>query len=350
MDKLRVGILGATGIIGQRLISMIESHPFLEVTSVASSGHKSGMTYGSAVRWLLPEPLNRKYSEMKLIDAGRVAELAKECDMVVSALPSDAAGLERDFAQFLPVVSKSSYNRMRSDVPLYVPGVNEDHLDLIPHQQRVNGYKGFVSCDANCSSTQLAISLKPLMDLEPQSILVDTMQAVSGAGYPGIPSMDILGNVVPFIQDEEEKIMSETKKIMGALDRNNQSILPRSIDLAARCSRISVQDGHTETVFLRFRRGVDISEVRKALEGQRNLNVKERTYSFPEKLIVFHSAVDRPQPRIDAWVSRGMSVSVGGLRESGGWVTFTTVSHNTILGGAGGAICQIEALVKRGII
>lgn len=348
MESFRVSVLGSTGVLGQRFLSMIAKLPNFDLVHVTSSDSRKGKTLGDSIKWVIDDDYPYEYGSIIMDGVNDTDSISADSDIVFSALPTEVSRIEREYARKVPVISKSSFNRMSADVPLFVPGVSHDQLDLLQDQQRKNGYSGFISCDANCSSTQLSIAIKPIIDLPVTDIIVDTMQAVSGSGYPGLSSLEIADNVIPYIEKEDEKIMAETPKILGRYESGK--VVPMDLNIVARCNRVNVSDGHMETVFLKFSQTPDIDEIISRLESQRNLAIDKSVTLFPEKLLVINDKTGRPQPRLDRKLNGGMSVVAGGFKASGNWVSFSTLSHNTILGGAGSAIVQAGMLISRGMI
>jgi aspartate-semialdehyde dehydrogenase len=347
--KWRAGVLGATGMVGQRFVKLLADHPWFELTAVAASERSSGKTYVEAARWHLEGPVPEVARGLVVKDL----EPNLDCDFVFSALDSSVAGeAEERFARAgYPVVSNSKNHRMDPDVPLLVPEVNAAHLDCIATQQKNRQYdSGFIVTNPNCSTAGLVLVLKPLADaFGLEKLFVVTMQAVSGAGYPGVASMDILSNVVPFISGEEEKMQTEPLKLLGKWDGNR--FIEAGIGISAHCNRVAVVDGHTECVSLRLKKTVTIAEVREAL---RNFEVSEELASLPTAVknpVVVLDENDRPQPRKDANTGHGMAAVVGRVRECPLLdVKLTMLSHNVVRGAAGAALMNAELLAARGFL
>ena len=347
--KWRAGVLGATGMVGQRFVKLLADHPWFELTAVAASERSSGKTYAEAARWQLEGPVPEVARGLVVKDL----ETHLDCDFVFSALDSSVAGeAEERFARAgYPVVSNSKNHRMDPDVPLLVPEVNAAHLDCIATQQKNRKYdSGFIVTNPNCSTAGLVLVLKPLADaFGLEKLFVVTMQAVSGAGYPGVPSMDILGNVIPFISGEEEKMQTEPLKLLGKWDGNR--FIEAGIGISAHCNRVAVVDGHTECVSLRLKKTATIGEVREAL---RNFEVSEELASLPTVVknpVVVLDEDDRPQPRKDANTGHGMAAVVGRVRECPLLdVKLTMLSHNLVRGAAGAALMNAELLAARGFL
>jgi aspartate-semialdehyde dehydrogenase len=270
-------------------------------------------------------------------------------DLVFSSLPGDLAGpVEAEFAEKHPVFSKASAHRMEKDVPLIIPEVNADHVALIPIQRKARGWKGFISTDPNCSTIQLVISLKPLMVFGVRQVLVSTMQALSGAGYPGVPSLDILDNVIPFIPKEEEKMEAEALKLLGTFD--GKEVRNANFQLSASCNRVNVKDGHLESVFVKLDSNPTMEEVEEAFRNFKGEPQKLKLPSAPENPIVVRKEPNRPQPRYDRDEGKGMSVVVGRIRKDPIMtVKYMCLGHNTIRGAAGAGILSAELMVAKGL-
>jgi len=347
--KWRAGVLGATGIVGQRLVKLLSDHPWFELTEVAASERSSGRTYAEAVRWHLETPIPAVARDLVV----KGVEPALNCDFVFSALDSSVAGpVEEDFAGAgYPVVSNSRNHRMDADVPLLIPEVNASHLDAIPAQQRNRGYDtGFIVTNPNCSTAGLVLVLKPLADaFGLERIFVVTLQAISGAGYPGVASMDIQGNVVPFISGEEEKMEAEPQKLLGEWD--GARFIEAGLGISAHCNRVPVLEGHLECVSLGLKKIASLDEVREAL---RTFEVDEELASLPTALrhpVVVVDEENRPQPRRDVEAGDGMAAVVGRIRECPLHdVKLTLLSHNLVRGAAGAALLNAELLAARGFL
>jgi aspartate-semialdehyde dehydrogenase len=347
--KWKAGVLGATGVVGQRLVQMLGDHPWFDLTEVAASERSSGRTYAEAVRWHLDVPIPD--AARGLVVKG--LDLSLDCDFVFSALDSSVAGpAEEDFARAgYPVVSNSRNHRMDPDVPLLIPEVNAAHLDAIPLQQKNRGYDtGFIVTNPNCSTAGLVLVLKPLADaFGLEKIFVVTLQAISGAGYPGVASMDIQGNVVPFISGEEEKMEAEPQKLLGKWDGSR--FVDAGIGLSAHCNRVPVIDGHLECVSVGLKKIASLEEVREAL---RNFEVDAELAALPSALknpVLVLEEENRPQPRRDANAGNGMAAVVGRVRECPLLdVKLTLLSHNLVRGAAGAALLNAELLGARGFL
>lgn len=346
--KIPVGILGATGMVGQRFIQLLEHHPWFEVAWLAASERSSGLPYGEAVRWKLNTPIPERVAKMQVLDA--VPDGAPR--VIFAALDAGIAKeLEPEFADAgHSVITNSSAFRMHEDVPLVVPEVNGDHLKLIEKQPNRKRNGGFIATNPNCSAIGLVMALAPLhRQFGVDAVFVATMQAVSGAGYPGVASLDILGNVVPFIAKEEEKLEAETKKLLGQLQ--NGSVKDADFKISAQCNRVAVEDGHTESVSIKLRRKVAKEEILESWSSFRARPQEIPLPTAPEQPVIYDCAADRPQPRLDVNRGRGMSATVGRLRPCNllDW-KFTVLSHNTIRGAAGAALLNAELLKHDGYL
>lgn len=347
--KLRAGVLGATGLVGQRLVSLLAEHPWFELAEVAASERSSGKTYAEAVRWHLDTPIPAAVRDLMV----RSLTPTLECDFVFSALDSSVAGnAEEEFAGAgYPVVSNSRNHRMDPDVPLLIPEVNAAHLEAIPVQQKNRGYDtGFIVTNPNCSTAGLVLVLKPLAEaFGLEKIFVVTLQAMSGAGYPGVASLDIQGNVVPFISGEEEKLEAEPQKLLGKW--NGERFVDAGLGISAHCNRVPVLDGHLECVSLSLKKIASLHEVREAL---RLFEISSELARLPSALrnpIVVLEEPDRPQPRRDVNAGAGMAAVVGRVRECSLLdVKLTLLSHNLVRGAAGAALLNAELLAARGFL
>jgi aspartate-semialdehyde dehydrogenase len=347
-QKIPVGILGATGVVGQRFIQLLENHPWFEVSWLAASDRSAGQEYGDAVRWRLKTSIPDRVRKM----AVSAASPDGAPRVIFAALDAGIAReLEPKFAQAgCAVVSNSSAFRMQEDVPLVIPEVNPDHLALIEQQCWRKQSGGYIVTNPNCSAIGLVVALAPLhQKFGVESLFVTTMQAVSGAGYPGVASLDILGNVIPYIAKEEEKMEEETKKLLGKL--NSHSVQDAGFSMTAHCNRVAVEDGHTESVSVKLKQKTDPETMISAFRDFRSKPYELGCPLAPEKVIVYDAAPDRPQPRFDLDRGNGMTVSVGRLRSCGVLdYKFTVLSHNTIRGAAGAALLNAELLKVQGYL
>lgn len=343
---VNVGILGATGMVGQRFIELLADHPQFEITALTASKRSAGKKYKDAVNWHLETGIPEAVKDTVVVDTD--PSEVKDVDLVFSALPADtAAVVEPKFAAAgMKVASNASAMRMEPDVPLVIPEVNPEHLDLIETQQRNRGWDGFIVTNPNCSTIALTLTLKPLYDqYDIKRVYVSTMQAVSGAGYSGVPSMAILDNIVPYIGSEEEKMESETLQLLGNF--NGESVTPANFKLSASCNRTPVIDGHTEAVFIEMGEEFEVDDVKDAFKGFKGLPQKLGLHSAPESPVIVREEEDRPQPRMDRGAGGGMAVSVGRVRRDSVFpenLKYVLVGHNTIRGAAGASILNAELI------
>jgi aspartate-semialdehyde dehydrogenase len=345
--RIDVGVLGATGMVGQQFIRQLADHPWFRPAWFAASERSEGKTYGEAASWRLswPMPADLRGVRVDSCTPGRGPHL------MFSALDANAAkDVEPAFAQagHLVISNARSY-RMDPLVPLLIPEVNADHLALVPAQQRERGWTGAIVTNPNCSTVVLSMALAPLRQFGIRSVMVTTLQAVSGAGYPGVASLDILGNVVPAISGEEEKIESETQKILGQLD--SMRVKPHPMVVSAQTTRVPVIDGHTESVSIAFDGRASIDDVIAALRSFRGKPQDLNLPTAPPNPIVWTDAGDRPQPRLDAERDGGMTVTVGRVRRCPVQdVKFIALGHNTIRGAAGAAVLNAELMRAEGLL
>ena len=354
MERRRVGILGATGMVGQRFIQLLHNHPWFEIAWLAASDRSAGKRYEDACRWKLDTPLPAKIAGMTLrqnVPEGTPAgELPK---IIFAALDSAVAHeLEPKFAAAgCAVISNSSAFRMTSDVPLVVPEVNADHLALIEQQSWRMESGGYIVTNPNCCAIGLVMALAPLEEkFGIESFFVTTMQAVSGAGYPGVASLDILGNVIPFIQNEEEKLQEECGKLLGKLVGNHIQMAEAKV--SAHCNRVAVEDGHMECVSIKLKRPATYEQMLQAwsdFQPLKDIHEGHPLPSAPDQPVEYAPEIDRPQPRLDRMRGKGMAATVGRLRPCTllDW-KFVVLSHNTIRGAAGAAVLNAEILAMLG--
>lgn len=343
--KIRVGILGATGTVGQRFVQLLENHPQFEITALAASDRSQGKTYAAATNWKLPVPMPENVKNI------RVSAIAPplNCDIVFSSLPSDAAReAELSFARAgFPVISNSSAFRMERDVPLLIPEINHGHLSLIETQKQNRGFeRGFIVTNPNCAAIVAAVPLYVLQqNFGIEAVIVTTMQAISGAGYPGVSSLDITDNIIPFIGGEEEKLESETRKILGETSGE------ADFSISAQCSRVPVVDGHTACVRVKLKRQTTAEEIKRALADFTALPQELKLFSAPVPPIIVREESDRPQPRLDRDAGRGMATTVGRILPDAvfDW-KFVSLSHNVIRGAAGAAVLNAELLIAKNLI
>lgn len=346
--KLPVGILGATGTVGQRFIQLLEDHPWFEVAWLAASDRSAGMAYGDAAKWKLTTAIPERIACMKVSPA----EPNGAPKLVFAALDSTIAReMEPRFAAAgHQVITNSSAFRMAEDVPLVIPEVNADHLPMIEQQSWRKQSGGFIVTNPNCSAIGLVMALAPLQQkFGLEQVLAVTMQAISGAGYPGVASLDILGNVIPYIGSEEEKMEAESRKLLGSL--NGAVVKMAEFKISAQCNRVAVEDGHTESVAVKLGKKASAEEVVAAWSGYRSHIADLDLPSAPKEAVFYDVRADRPQPRLDIHRGKGMTTTVGRLRPCGvlDW-KFTLLSHNTVRGAAGAAILNAELLKRKGYL
>jgi aspartate semialdehyde dehydrogenase (EC 1.2.1.11) len=352
--KRRVAILGATGLVGQRFVSLLSKHPWFKIVLLVGSERNYGRKYKEVVKWVLEEPLPQDLGDMVLekLEPGRIME--EHVDIVFSALPSEVAvDVEVELAKKgVIVVSNASPMRMEPDIPLLNPEVNADHIELLELQRRIRGWSGGIVKVPNCTTSILTLSLKPIVDeYGVRRVIVSSMQAISGAGLNGLPAMIIADNLVPFIEGEEEKVEKETIKIMGELKESG--VVPRNeIKVSASCHRVNVLEGHTLSVFVELDKRASVEELIKTITEFKTNKIKDlQLPTAPLKPIIVREENDRPQPRLDRYESGGMSVVIGRIRydEVIGGVKYIVLGHNTIRGAAGNGVLIAELLVAKGL-
>jgi aspartate-semialdehyde dehydrogenase len=341
--KYRVGILGATGTVGQRFIQLLEGHPQFELTALAASDRSQGKTYAEACAWRLP-------GEMPEYARGMMVESPQpplNCDLVFSSLPGEMArATEGAFARAgYAVISNSSAYRMDEDVPLLIPEINHEHLQLLDIQRAKHSSGGFIITNPNCSTIMIALALAPLdARFGIEAVVATTLQALSGAGYPGVPSLDAADNVIPFIEHEEEKIEEETRKILGVM--RDARVEPAPFQVSAQVHRVNVSEGHMAALRVKLARRATVEEVKDALSSFTSLPQELKLHTAPARPIVVREERDRPQPRLDRDAGRGMSVTVGRIQPDKVLdFRLVALSHNTIRGAAGAALLNAELLV-----
>jgi aspartate-semialdehyde dehydrogenase len=345
--SIEVGILGATGMVGQQFVRLLDGHPWFKTTWLGASERSEGRTYRDAMKWRLATPPPADVLDMKvepcvpgnaprILFSGMDAAAAKDIEPAFAAAGHIVVSNARSF-------------RMFADVPLVIPEVNAEHLSLIARQRRERGWSGAIVTNPNCSTVVLSLVLAPLRQFGLAKVMVTTLQAVSGAGYPGVASLDILGNVIPAISGEEEKMESETQKILGAYER--ESVSPHRVVVSATTTRVPVLDGHTESISMQFEQKPTLADVRAALEGFRGRPQELGLPSAPPQPILYLEAADRPQPRLDVERDHGMTISTGRLRPCSILGTkLVALGHNTVRGAAGAAILNAEMMVAEGML
>jgi aspartate-semialdehyde dehydrogenase len=348
MTKIKVAVLGATGSVGQRFIQLLENHPYFEVGYLAASEKSAGEIYGELMksRWKVSPKIPEYARNMKVVKC--LPSETPNISLVFSGLDSDVAGqIELDYAQAgVMVVSNAKNYRMQPDVPILSAEVNPEHLEVLQYQKTL----GKIVTNSNCTIMGVTITLKPLHELFGiESVFLVSMQAVSGAGYPGVPSMDILGNIIPYISGEEEKVQTEPQKCLGEV--KDGKIVSASFPITAHCNRVPVLDGHTVCVSLKLKKKASKEEILSAWKNFRGLPQTMGLPSAPEVVIDYKDEVDRPQPRIDLDSGRGMTTTVGRLRIDPILdYKYVVLSHNTIRGAAGAAILNAELIYKKGLL
>lgn len=350
MSKIQVAVLGATGAVGQRFVQLLANHPYFDLKVLAASGRSAGKSYKDATNWILTEPMPAH------LTGTIVQEMSTDlaCDLVFSALPTDSAReWEGLFAEAgYGVFSNASAYRMDGDVPLLIPEVNPEHLDLLAQQRANRAWQhGFIVTNPNCTSIPMTMALAPLhAQFGVEAVIATSMQALSGAGYPGIPSLDALDNVIPFVAESEEiKMNNEPNKMLGV--SNGQEVKAAGITISAHCNRVPVSDGHLVTVSVRFKEKPSLGDILEAWQTWKPLPQQLNLPSAPIPPLVIRSENNRPQPRLDRDAGKGMATTVGRLRACGVLdVRFVALAHNTIRGAAGGSVLNAELMVAQGML
>ncbi|MCD6279061.1 MAG: aspartate-semialdehyde dehydrogenase [Desulfurococcales archaeon] len=351
--KYRVCVLGATGLVGQRFVSLLARHPWFELEILTASKKYVGMKYGEVVNWVVDNSMPEDVGEIEISSVDPEVIAREKPDIAFSALPSDVAvEVEVELLKRgINVVSNASPMRMEPDVPLLNPEVNADHLELVKQQVR-RGWRGILAKVPNCSTAILTLALKPIADeFGIKRVIVSTMQSVSGAGFRGVPSVAILDNVIPYIKGEENKVERETLKILGSVEEGK--IRYADIGVTASCHRVMVLDGHLEAVFVETSKKTAVEEVKEVLREFRGNKIRGMNLpTAPSEPVVVKEEPDRPQPRLDRMAGRGMSVVVGRVREDKvlGGVKFVVLGHNTVRGAAGTAVLIAELITREGLI
>jgi aspartate-semialdehyde dehydrogenase len=357
---LKVALIGGTGAVGQEFVMALNKHPWFELTQIASSEKSAGKKYKEALRdpstgilrWHNKEQIPEYIQDMIISKVENIEP--KKFDLIFTALESsDAQVIEPSFAQTVPVISTAAAFRYENDVPILIPGINDEHAQLLDIQRKNRGWKGFIAPLPNCTTTGLAITLKPIMDkFGIKNVFMTSMQALSGAGRsPGVIALDIMDNIIPYIPKEEEKVQIETKKILG--DLNVHSITPNSIKVSCTCTRVPISDGHTETVFVETARPSEPEKVKEEmLKFSKSITIKKLP-TAPQDYIIVHDDPARPQPRVDREINDGMTTVVGRLRKDtvfDNGVKYVLLSHNEKMGSAKGAVLLAELLKEKSII
>lgn len=358
MEKIKVGVLGATGMVGQYYISLLENHPWFEISYVAASPKSAGKKYHEAVsgRWHIENNIPFAVKDLIVEDANNLESVTNRCSFVFSALEMEKQAikeLEKEYAKIMPVVSNASAHRDTEDVPMLIPEINPHHLDILPAQQKKNGWRGFIVVKPNCSLQSYMTPLYALINkgYKVKKVVVKTMQAVSGAGYPGVASLDIIDNIIPYIKGEDEKSENEPLKILGEI-KEDKFINYQSLKISAHCTRVPVNHGYIACVSLEFgSKKPELEEILRIWKEFRALPQELQLPFAPQRPILYREEVDRPQPKIDRDVEKGMAVVVGRLEKCNALdIKFIGLSHNMIRGAAGGGILNAELLKAKGYL
>ncbi len=348
--SIPVAVIGATGSVGQRFVSLLDGHPWFKVVGLAASDRSEGKSYAQACRWIIPDAMPAWAAETKLLPS--IPDALQNARIIFSALPADEAKiLEPEFARDgFAVCSNASAYRREEDIPLLLPEVNAEHIQLVKSQREKRGWKGCILTNPNCTSTGLTVALKALDDaFGLDRAFVVSLQALSGAGYPGVPSMDIIDNVIPFINGEEEKVEWEPRKMLGKF--SPQGIEFSSLKLSAHTNRVAVTDGHLVCVSVDLKKNASIDEAKDAFLSYQAPFAVSQLPSSPQPVIALSEQSDRPQPRLDRMTGKGMATIVGRVRTDPLFsLKFVVLSHNTIRGAAGGSIYNAELLVNEGLL
>ncbi|MEM7184914.1 MAG: aspartate-semialdehyde dehydrogenase [Spirochaetota bacterium] len=348
MNKIKVGILGATGTVGQRFVELLENHPFFEVIALGASEKSAGKKYGELMssRWKVSGDIPG-YVQNLTITTCKPSEMAK-VQLVFSGMDSSVAGgVESEFAEAgVVVISNARNHRYTANIPILSAEVNADHLDVLQYQTT----PGKIITNSNCTIMGVTLTLKPLYERYGiDSVMLTSMQAISGAGYPGVPSMDILGNIVPFISGEEEKAQMEPLKCLGKVE--SQEIVPADFKISAHCNRVPVFDGHTVCLSVKLKEKVELAAIKKVWQEFQSEPQELGLPTAPKFPIIYREEPDRPQPRLDLNSGNGMAVTIGRLREDPIFdFKYVVFSHNTVRGAAGAAVLNAELVYKKGYL
>ena len=351
--RIPVAVLGATGMVGQRFIELLEGHPWFELVALAASDQHEGRPYAQVAQWRLPgSEMPASAVSLPVVSCSPDA-LPRDVKIAFSALPTEVAGnIEAAFAQAgIAVFSNAKNYRMQDDVPLLIPEVNADHALALIEQRKKRGWKGSIVTNANCSATPLVMALKPLQEaFGVRKVMVTTLQAISGAGYPGIPSYDILDNAIPYIGGEEEKVESETRKMLGTWHEGS-GFTDAPMVVSAQCNRVATREGHLECVSVELHADTSPEEIISAWQSYTSVSQSLKLPSAPEQVLIYRSEPNRPQTLLDRDAGHGMSVTIGRLRPCPILsYKFALLGHNTIRGAAGGSILNAEMGVSKGLI
>lgn len=348
-EKIPVAVLAATGSVGQRFIQLLDGHPWFEVVALTGSERSEGKTYAEACHWILTEAMPTWARNLPVLPS---TTEAVHTPIVFSALHTDVArNVEPEFAKAgAAIFSNASTYRAEPDVPILLPEINPEQVGILEYQRHTRGWQGFIVTNANCTSTGMTIALKPLLDsFGIKRVFAVSLQAVSGAGYPGVPTLDILDNAIPYISGEEKKVEREPLKILGQVE--NGSIIPADFLISAHTNRVAVSDGHLVCLSIELDRPVDPEEAEAVLCNFRAPEISCDLPSAPHPVIQVQPEPDRPQPRLDRMIGKGMTTVVGRIRPDPIFhLKLVVLSHNTIRGAAGGSIYNAELLLKMGMI
>ncbi len=349
MSKIRVGVLGATGAVGQRFAQMVADHPYFDLQVLAASERSAGKTYKEATNWVLTTPMPERLADLTVQDM----TTNLDCELLFSALPTaQAKEWESKYAAAgYGVFSNAGAHRMDADVPLLIPEVNPEHLGLLKLQQANRGWeRGFIVTNPNCTSIPMTMALAPLVGFGVESVIATSMQALSGAGYPGVPSLDAIDNILPFVAESEEvKMNEEPNKMLGRF--NGQRIEPAGAAISAHCNRVPVSDGHTVTVSAKFRNKPSLGDILEAWQNWNPVPQQLGLPTAPQPALVVRPEQNRPQPRLDRDTGGGMATVIGRLRPCAVFdVRFVCLAHNTIRGAAGGSVLNAELMVAQGML
>ena len=350
MKKLKAGILGATGVVGQQFVRILSEHPYFEITVVTGSERSSGKLYREVTDWIVSPNLPENTSDLSVSETNTHVLQQNDVDLAFSALPADVAyTVEEDLASVgIPVFSNASAHRMKESVPILIPEINPGHLNLVSSQEYENGY---IVTNSNCSTSGLVFGLKPLMDFGINDVIVTTYQAISGAGRNGVGSMDILGNVIPFIANEETKIAQETQQILGRSEGGK--IVPASFNVNASCARVPVMNGHLESVVVQLDQEFSVNQIIEAFSSFSGEPQSLNLPTAPSQPIIISKEPDRPQPLRDLSLQAGdlgMSVKIGRVRKQGNRLNFFLLVHNAIRGAAGASVLNAEFAQAKGVL
>ncbi|ADD03631.1 aspartate-semialdehyde dehydrogenase [Natrialba magadii ATCC 43099] len=342
---VRVGVLGATGAVGQRLIQLLEPHPDFDIAALTASDSSAGKTYRQAAKWRVDSPIPGDIGEMT-VTATDPDEVPDDVDLLFSSLPSSIGSeVEPAFCEAGYVVSSNSSNsRMAEDVPLVIPEINADHLDLLEVQRDERGWDGALVKNPNCSTITFVPTLAAIAEYGLEKVHVSTLQAVSGAGYDGVSSMEIIDNAIPYIGSEEDKLETESRKLLGEFD--GAELSHNEMSVSASCNRIPTIDGHLENVWVETEDELTPADAAEAMRAFPSLDLR----SSPEPLIHVFDEPDRPQPRMDRTVGGGMAIAAGGLQETPFGLQYNCLAHNTIRGAAGASVLNGELLLENGYL